>query len=92
MPISSLLLEVKAGDEEVVAATVAALPGVEVWARGAGQLVVTTDTADQTEDRHLTLALRDSPGVISANVVFFDIEDCFEDAPLAPTPEENPRP
>jgi nitrate reductase NapAB chaperone NapD len=92
MPISSLLLEVNAGNEDVVAQAVAALPGVEVWAKGAGQLVVTTDTADQAEDRQLTLALHDCAGVISANVVFFDIEDCFEEAPPAPALEENPRP
>ena len=75
MPIASLLLEVTPGSEPEVAARLDAIEGVEVWARGTGQLVVVTESADLAADRVLTARIEATDGVLITHVVFFSLED-----------------
>jgi len=79
MPISSVILDVKAGDEAAVAARLAALEGVEVSSSSRGVVIVTTDTPSIEADRTLTESLREVPGVPAAHVAFCSMEDCLED-------------
>ena len=88
MPISSLVLEVAEGDESQVAERLASLPKIDLCAAGCGKLIVTTDTEDVDEDRALTARLATIDGVLSANVVYFNMEDCVDTE--SPTDQETP--
>ena len=77
MPISSLLLEVETGREAEVAYQLSEMKGVDVFGQGGGQVVATTDTATIAEDRSLCESLRDVPHVVTANVVFTNMEDAI---------------
>jgi len=79
MPISSVILDVRAGDESAVVGRVTALAGVEVTSTGVAVVIVTTDTPSIEADRALTERLRDVPGVVAANVAFCSMEDCLDD-------------
>ncbi len=75
MPIASLLIEVTPGAETEVAARLDAIVGVEVWARGTGQLVVVTESPDLAADRALTARIEHTDGVLITHIVFFSLED-----------------
>lgn len=78
MPISGVVLEVASGSEKEVANSFIDVRGVEVQQIGINHLILTTDTARAEEDRALTEALERWPGVLSAKVVFTNMEDCID--------------
>ncbi|WP_164848307.1 chaperone NapD [Halobacteriovorax sp. HLS] len=78
MPISGVVLEVGAGTEREVANSFIDVRGIEVQQIGINHLILTTDTARAEEDRALTEALERWPGVLSAKVVFTNMEDCID--------------
>jgi len=78
MPISSVILDVKAGSEAAVVESVTAMDGVEVSSTRERVVIITTDTPTIAADRKLTESLRDVAGVVSANVAFCSMEDCLD--------------
>jgi len=79
MPISSVILEVKKNMETTVAESLKDVPCLEVGEIGIGHLIVMTDTQRVQEDRALCESLSKWPNVITANVVFTNMEDCIEE-------------
>ncbi len=78
MPVSGVVLEVKEGTEREVAGSFVDVRGIEVMEIGDKHLILTTDTERVEEDRALTGALEKWPGVVSAKVVFTNMEDCVD--------------
>lgn len=78
MPISGVVLEVKEGTEQEVANTFVDIRGIQVMEIGEKHLILTTDTERVEEDRALTSSLEKWPGVVSAKVVFTNMEDCVD--------------
>lgn len=79
MPISGVVLEVEADKEQEVASSFIDIRGIDVQEVGIRHLIVTTDTERAEEDKALTAALERWPGVLSAKVVFTNMEDCIEE-------------
>ena len=79
MPISSLLLDVASGEESAVVELLQALESLEVHQVRQGQIIVVTDTRSLEEDRALTAQVDALPGVVTASVVFSNMEDCVGD-------------
>ena len=77
MPISAVVLEVKPGDEKLVAESISKIPCVDIQEIGIKHITVTTDTQRSEEDKALTSALERLPNVLSAQVVFTNMEDCI---------------
>ena len=77
MPVSSLLLELKRGCLEEVALRLKAMPGVEVHEAENDHIVITTDTASIAEDRRLADEISRLPNVVTASVVFTNMEDAL---------------
>ncbi|MDH5656619.1 MAG: chaperone NapD [Spirochaetia bacterium] len=75
MPVSSLIVEFVPDYREEVTAEIAGLKGAEITESGSRAFIVVTDTATIEEDRYLTGKLVEIPHVISANVVFTNMED-----------------
>ena len=81
MPVSSMILKVRAGAAADVATRLRAMPGVEVEDAPDGQLVVVTDTPDRDQDKRLGRAIDADPGVVSQTLIYHNFEDVEEESP-----------
>jgi Uncharacterized protein involved in formation of periplasmic nitrate reductase len=73
--ISSAVVTTLPGREAEISGIVAAMPGVEVAARGRGKVVIVLEggSAGEVGDRLTAIAAMD--GVVSANMVFEHVEE-----------------
>ncbi len=76
MPITSVIIEVVNGDENLVAERIGFLDKIEVQKIGQACLVAVTDTESIVEDRNVIDGLDEIEGVITSNVAFSNMEDC----------------
>lgn len=79
--ISSAVVTSLPGREEAIAAAIAAMPGLEVMARGRGKIVIVLEggSAGEVGDRLTRIAGMD--GVVSATMVFEHVEEVEEATP-----------
>ncbi|MBT9519425.1 MAG: chaperone NapD [Dechloromonas sp.] len=75
MNISSVILGVLPADAAVVSKSLRELEGVEVHAVGEdGRMIVTIESGDQDNTSNIFEAIRQTPGVISASLVYHQYE------------------
>ncbi|WP_226402471.1 MULTISPECIES: chaperone NapD [Azonexaceae] len=73
--ISSVILGVLPADAAVVSKSLRELEGVEVHAVGEdGRMIVTIESGDQDNTSNIFEAIRQTPGVISASLVYHQYE------------------
>lgn len=73
--ISSVILGVLPADTAVVSTSLRELEGVEVHAVGEdGRMIVTIESGDQDNTSNIFEAIRQTPGVISASLVYHQYE------------------
>lgn len=73
--ISSVILGVLPADTAVVSRSLRELEGVEVHAVGGdGRMIVTIESGDQDNTSNIFEAIRQTPGVISASLVYHQYE------------------
>ena len=73
--ISSVILGVLPADTAVVSKSLRELEGVEVHAVGEdGRMIVTIESGDQDNTSNIFEAIRQTPGVISASLVYHQYE------------------
>jgi nitrate reductase NapD len=73
--ISSVILGVLPADTAVVSRSLRELEGVEVHAVGEdGRMIVTIESGDQDNTSNIFEAIRQTPGVISASLVYHQYE------------------
>jgi len=75
MPVTSLIVEFSPEYRDAIADGILDLGGAEIAESGEKAFIVVTDTETIEEDRLLTGKLAEIPHVISANVVFTNMED-----------------
>jgi nitrate reductase NapD len=73
--ISSVILGVLPADTAAVSKSLGELAGVEVHAVGAdGRMIVTIESGDEDNTSNIFEAMRQTPGVISASLVYHQYE------------------
>ncbi|MHC4781088.1 MAG: chaperone NapD [Planctomycetota bacterium] len=75
MPVSGLIVRVKAGETERVSKEIGRIPGAEVTDVMGDCIVTVTDTANPAHDRRLWKQLEELPGVIKVDGVYRNFED-----------------
>ena len=74
--ISSLVVHGRAGLLKAISTAIAGLPGAEVQASdAAGKLIVTLETASESEISKRIDAIRALDGVFAASLVYHQVED-----------------
>ncbi|MDP2880041.1 MAG: chaperone NapD [Azonexus sp.] len=73
--ISSVILGVLPADSAVVSTSLRELEGVEVHAVGEdGRMIVTIESGDEDNTSNIFEAIRQTPGIISASLVYHQYE------------------
>ncbi len=76
MPISSLVIDIEKGKEKLVTQSLAAFNTIEIYATRDDKIIIVTDTKTKNEDREIVKKINTLSGVITANMVFTNMEDC----------------
>ena len=79
MPVSALLVEYNRAKSDSLIEGINTLPGAEVHQVQDSHMVVVTDTNDVDEDRELGERLRSLPGILTAHVVYSNMEDVLSE-------------
>lgn len=79
--VSSLVVHVRPENVDGARAALLAMPGVEIHAEASGKMVVTLETANETEIVERLHEISRLDGVMSAALVFHHNEPAGEDGP-----------